>query len=219
MGNSRIAGPARLLHVLAIALLLLGNGQAFAAPITLGGNLPEACRTQCITPYGSVLGVAGGVPVYSNCSAKCVDRQPMKVHGVFTGIKWQCVEYARRWLLRHKGAVFASVNVAADIWTKIHYLQRVNHKGRIALQNYPNGSRRPPSVGDLLIYARAYLGTGHVAVVTHVNLASHVVDVAEQNYLNMKYAGHYARRITVIERNHRYWVLDPYLLGWKHAVQ
>jgi MOSC domain-containing protein YiiM len=42
--------------------------------------------------------------------------------------------------------------------------------------------------------------------------------VAEDNYLNRKYPGGYARKITVIERDHRYWVLDPYVLGWKHPI-
>lgn len=195
------------------------QGPAFAANAAPTGDLPQACRTHCVTPFGTVLGEADGVPAYSNCSAKCVDRKPAKTNGVYTGIKWQCVEYARRWLLKRDDAVFASVDVAADIWNKIHHLERVGHKGIIPLKNYPNGSARPPSVGDLLIYARAYLGTGHVAVITGVNLTSHAITVAEQNYLNKKYSGNYARKIVLIEKNHRYWVLDPYVLGWKHPAE
>ncbi|MEJ2345586.1 MAG: CHAP domain-containing protein [Gammaproteobacteria bacterium] len=209
---------ARCLRAPAVALLLLCQTNAWAATAPPAGKLPAACRTGCVTPFGAVLGVVDGLPAYSNCSAQCVDPEPVKTNGVYTGIKWQCVEFARRWLLRHDGAVFGDVDVAADIWNKIDHLERVDDKGSIALQNHPNGSARPPSAGDLLIYARAYLGTGHVAVVTAVNLPAHEIEVAEQNYLNNKYPGGYARRITLIERNHRYWVLDPYVLGWKHPA-
>ena len=51
-----------------------------------------------------------------------------------------------------------------------------------------------------------------------MNLPAHRIEVAEENYLNRKYPGGYARKITVIERDHRYWVLDPYVLGWKHPI-
>jgi len=210
---------ARALRILAVALFLAGCGPAAAGTTATDTKLPAACRSHCVSPFGTVLGVAGGVPAYSNCSAKCVDLKPVKANGVYTGIKWQCVEYARRWLLKHKGAVFADVDVAADIWNKIHHLQRVDHKGIIPLQNDPNGSPHPPSAGDLLIYAKAYKGTGHVAVITDVDLHSHVIKVAEENYLNRKYPGDYARKIDLIERHQRYWVLDPYVLGWKHATK
>jgi hypothetical protein len=218
MKDFRFILNARCLRAPAVALLLLCQVTAWAATPPPAGKLPAACRTACITPFGAVLGVVDGVPAYSNCSAKCVDPEPVKTNGAYTGIKWQCVEFARRWLLKHHGAVFADVDVAADIWNKIDHLDRVDHKGTIPLQNHPNGSARLPSVGDLLIYARAYLGTGHVAVVTAVNLPAHEIRVAEQNYLNQKYPGDYARKVTLIERDHRYWVLDPYVLGWKHPV-
>jgi hypothetical protein len=218
MKSLRFSLGARLLRATAVALLLLCQLTASAATATHTATLPAACRTQCVTPFGTVLGVVDGVPAYSNCSAQCVNPDPAKTDGVYTGIKWQCVEYARRWLLRHDGAVFADVDVAADIWNKIDHLERVDHTGNIPLRNYPNGSGRAPAVGDLLIYARAYLGTGHAAVVTAVDLPAQKIEVAEENYLNEKYPGDYARKIPLIERDHRYWVLDPYVLGWKHPV-
>ena len=219
MKNIRFAGGARFLRVLVAVLFLVCEGPSWAERTVPDGNLPEACRTHCVSPFGTVLGVVDGVRAYSNCNAKCVNRKPANVNGIYTGIQWQCVEYARRWLLKHKSAVYGDVDVAADIWNKIDHLERVGHKGVIPLQNDPNGSPHPPSVGDLLIYAKAYLGTGHVAVITDVNLSSHTIKVAEENYLNTKYPGNYARKIDLLEKNHRYWVLDPYVLGWKHATE
>lgn len=217
-GKSEGAGRTRYWGGLIFAALLVFQGQPAIGAGASAGKLPQACRSDCVTPYGALLGVAGGVRAYSNCSARCVDRMPHKVNGVYTGIKWQCVEFARRWLLKHDGAVYGDVDVAADIW-KIDHLNRVGSKGRIALATYPNGSRRAPSVGDLLIYARAYLGTGHVAVITGVDLHGDTLEVAEENYLNRKWPGRYARKIDLLKKGGRYWVLDPYVLGWKHPVE
>ncbi len=202
--------------------LLLAAGLLLTAAATAGEAnrpLPEACRNHCSSAYGTLLGnAAGGVPAFSNCNASCVVREPNRLHGTYTGIKWQCVEFARRWLLVHDHAVFADVDVAADIWNRIDHLERVGREGRIPLQNHPNGSSEAPAPGDLLIYARAYEGTGHVAVITAVNRAEGEIRVAEENYRNRPWPGNYARKIALLRRNGRYWVLDAYVLGWKHPL-
>jgi hypothetical protein len=188
-------------------------------PVWVPGQpgLPEACSAGCVTEYGQVLGVTpGGVEAYSNCDADCVISDPNTYEGTYTGIKWQCVEFARRWLLNNQGAVYGDVDVAADIWNEIDHLQRVADDTRVPLESYPNGSEKAPAVGDLLIYSREYLGTGHVAVVTEVDREAGTLRVAEQNFVNSPWPGHYARELALVKRDGRYWVLDAYLLGWKH---
>lgn len=177
--------------------------------------LPRSCRTNCVTSYGEILGVASGdVPAYSNCNATCVVREPNRVNGTYTGIKWQCVEFARRWLLDDRGVVFGDVDTAADIWG-IDFVTRVSDNAQLALLTFLNGSFRAPQVRDLLIYTKEYLNTGHVAVVTDVDLEAGFVEVAEQNFLNRNWPEDYARRITFVRKDGRYWILDQYLLGWK----
>ncbi len=210
-----------LLNLL-IAGFFLASLQGVALAKDTGPDvvLPDACRTGCVSEYGTVLGTAaGGVPAYSNCRPDCVVFVPNTQDGVYTGIQWQCVEFARRWLLRHKGAVYGDVDVAADIWDRIDHLERISDQRAIPLTAFPNGSRQPPAVGDLLIYASAYLGTGHVAVISGVDLSAHKVKVAEENYLNTKWPGDYAREIDLVVQDGRYWLLDAYLLGWKHAAE
>ena len=181
--------------------------------------LPEACTTQCKTPYGEVLGVGlGNVPAYSNCNADCVIFSPNKVDGTYTGIKWQCVEYARRWLLVNKGVVYGDVDIAADIWG-LDRVTRVKDKTEFKMTSFPNGQDDMPKVGDLLIYAKAYLKTGHVAVVSKVDSKSHTVQVIEENFLNTKWPGDYARTIPYVEHDKKIWLLDAYLLGWKRVTE
>jgi hypothetical protein len=184
--------------------------------VTAQNRLPETCRSDCATPYGEWLGVArGNVPAFSNCNAECVVFDPNKLNGTFTGIKWQCVEFARRWLLAEKGTVFEDVDTASDLWRKVQSLIRISDGKRIPLDDYLNGSSEPPQVGDLIIYAKEYFDTGHVAVVTKVELKNGSLDLAEQNFLNQKWPGDYARRVGLVQKDGRHWVLDAYVLGWK----
>jgi glutathionylspermidine amidase/synthetase len=186
--------------------------------IRIPSQLPQACRLDCATPYGEKLGIAiGKVVAYSNCNAQCVVQEPYYQKGTYTGIKWQCVEFARRWLLTNQGVVYGDVDIAADIWDKITVVTRVADGKKLTLESYLNGSTQAPQKGDLLIYARAYLRTGHVAVVTKVDLTTGVVQVAEQNFTNQKWVdNNYAREIDLVIKGEQYWLLDAYLLGWKH---
>lgn len=181
--------------------------------------LPATCTTQCVTTFGKVLGIGlGNVPAYSNCNDKCVYFSPNTQAGTYTGIKWQCVEYARRWLLVNKGVVYGDVDIAADIWG-LNYVTRVKDKVKLKMETSTNGDDTLPVVGDLLIYAKAYLKTGHVAVVVGIDEDKHTVDVAEENFKNTKWPDGYARRIPYIENNGKFWLLDGYLLGWKHVTK
>lgn len=211
----KLAGRFRGLLVSFVVLALPMHG-AFGES---GTPLPAACATDCASSYGDKLGVSRlGVEAYSNCNADCVIFEPNHWNGTYTGIKWQCVEYARRWLLQNRRAVYGDVDIAADIWDKIDHLTEVGTNKRLPLESHLNGSQQPPRKGDLLIYAKAFNNTGHVAVVIDVDHDAGYVKVAEQNYSNKPWSADYARRIELIDKSGRYWLLDGYLLGWKSVV-
>lgn len=181
--------------------------------------LPAACTRDCVSTWGEALGGATTTPAYSNCSAACVVPLPNREHGIFTGIRWQCVEYARRWWLLNRGVFFGDVDVAADLWLKIDTATRASDGATLMLENHANGDAAPPRIGDLLVYGREYLRTGHLAVVVAIDAQAGRLDVAEQNYLNRPWpAADHARSLELLERNGRWWVLDPYLLGWKRIA-
>jgi glutathionylspermidine amidase/synthetase len=184
-------------------------------------ELPSACQSECATPHGQVLGQSPrGIAAYSNCKSDCVVFEPNRHDGTFTGIKWQCVEYARRWLLLNRGVVYGDVDVAADIWDKVDYYRQLEWDEKIPVENLVNGSSKAPQAGDLLIYARVMFGgTGHVAVVTGIDKDKGVVRVAEQNFNNLPWSGTHARELPLLHKNGGYWILDAYLLGWKRMQQ
>ena len=208
--------PTRKLvgHFFAL-LLIAACGVAAAATDTV--TLPQNCIESCVTPYGNVLGVTQeGLKSFSNCQGKCVVFDPNHENETYTGIKWQCVEFARRWLIHNRGLTFGDVDVAADIWGMSAFT-RLSDQSQVPVETFSNGSKTLPRRGDLLIYAKEYLATGHAAVVLEVDQKKGRVRVAEQNFKNQKWPGSYARSIDLVYKNGQYWVLDAYLLGWKRA--
>jgi len=182
--------------------------------------LPPACTSDCAAPFGAELGTTPtGLIAYSNCRPDCVLPVPNRWEGTYTGIRWQCVEMARRWLIARRGLTFGDVNLAVDIWDHIDHYSDVETGETFPVESILNGAERPPAVGNLLIYAKALEGTGHVAVVTDLALApgetSGSIEVAEQNYANTPWADDHARRIPLLAHDGRWWLLDPYLIGWK----
>ncbi|XNM62965.1 hypothetical protein ACLK2H_16880 [Escherichia coli] len=72
----------------------------------------------------------------------------------YMGYKWQCVEFARRFLFITYGFVLPDVGMAYEIFS-LRYLRQVVNDAILPLQAFANGSRRPPLVGSLLIWQKA----------------------------------------------------------------
>lgn len=200
-------------QVFVIIFLYLIYSVAHAEP------LPEQCENDCIATFGATLGKSmSGIKAFSNCNNSCVNPEPYFIDGTFTGIKWQCVEYARRWLLENKGVVYGDVDIAADIW-QLEYVSSTDRQKQIRFKGILNGSKEfSLRRGDLLIYSRVFYGTGHVAVVLKVDESKQLVYVGEQNYNNQIWSNEYAREIPFITRENETWLLDSYIIGWKRVV-
>ncbi|CAF1554843.1 unnamed protein product, partial [Adineta steineri] len=53
-----------------------------------------------LVPFNTVQGTAStNVHAYSNGDDDFFSVEHHYLHGIFMGFKWQCVEFARRWLL------------------------------------------------------------------------------------------------------------------------
>ncbi|CAF4086031.1 unnamed protein product, partial [Rotaria sordida] len=95
----------------------------------LSRNIPLA-------PFNEILGIAStNVPAYSNGNDSYTSQEYYYLYGVYMGMKWQYVEYARRCFFMRKGCVFQSVEGVADVWSQ--------------------GSPYPPKNESLLIYSRS----------------------------------------------------------------
>lgn len=133
---------------------------------------------------------------------------------IASGQKWQCVEYARRWLIDNKNLTFADVKYAYQIWN-LKFATQVDNHHQVPLTQFKNKSATtPPQIGDLLIYSTDFAITGHVAVVVEVKNNS--VKIAEQNYFNDLWDGaDYSRRLLLQQdKEGRYRIFDDALIGW-----
>ncbi|CAF1189204.1 unnamed protein product [Didymodactylos carnosus] len=128
--------------------------------------------------------------------------------------QWQCVEFARRWLLMRKSCTFKDIPCAFNIWDELPYIERVTDGRHFPLCPVPNGSPKPPKKDSLLIYPRSRkMPYGHVSVITDV--VSGYVHIAEQNNLCHYWPGDYARRAPLRFHQGAYYIDDgDKIYGW-----
>ncbi len=179
-------------------------------------------------PFGAVIGIApGGVPAYSSDydqvdPVEYPNRHAFRnyVNGVYTGHKWQCVEFARRWLLINHGYVFDDVAMAYDIF-RLPHVTVIATDEKLPLRAFRNGARRRPEPGALLIWKEGGMFelTGHVAVITEVT--DSYVRVAEQNISHRPWpeGATWSRELTAhVGEDGSFWIRCSYhdgeILGW-----
>ena len=125
--------------------------------------------------FGEIIGITDqGVIAFSNENS---DHQANYYQGIYTGLKYECVEFARRWLIIVYGITFESVDHAKDIYNLN------NFSNNIPIKKCINGSDKI-SFGDLVIWTNQgeFKEHGHVAVV--VKIKNNQVYIAEQNTTN-----------------------------------
>ena len=179
-------------------------------------------------PFGKILGYGpGDVPAFSSDyetadSNEYPSRSAYRsyVDGIYMGYKWQCVEYARRWLYLNRGYIFDDVAMAYDIF-ELRSVRDLNTNSRLPLQAFANGARTHPEPGSLLIWEEGgeFEDTGPVAVVTEVT--DRYVRVAEQNVGHRPWpeGRSYARELKAkVSHDNGFWIEcsfnDGSILGW-----
>lgn len=185
--------------------------------------------------FGSVCGIApGGVPAYS-CDYKTLNIFEIISHGrsifkhkyndLYYGVKYQCVEFSRRWLIHVHGITFGDVGMAYEIFD-LPYATRIRDGSQVPWNNIRNGSSPHPVPGSVLIWEEGgeFRETGHVAIVTEVS--DNWVRVAEQNVNDTFWpeGRDYARELQVdyepLTGNYfiheSLWLHGGKILGWKN---
>lgn len=121
------------------------------------------------------IGTFQGVSAYSNRKNRTKKSRASYLN---TGIKWQCVEYARRYLQTTRGITFSNIKGAFEIpRAKFSTLDGKRVKKTNDLK-----------VGSLVIWPKHYKYNspdGHVSVVSKIQ--SNGIYVVEQNYDDKKF--------------------------------
>ena len=118
------------------------------------------------------------ITLYKQDSTTNNSDEPIYWNGIYTGIKYQCVELARRYYLIKYGLLFEEVRGAKEIAT-LQTIYHMEHKRYVQWPTY--SSTGLPMVGSLLLWdASEQFSYGHVAIVTGIR--QKYVEVIEQNY-------------------------------------
>ena len=160
-------------------------------------------------PFGTLLGYApGGVAIYSS-DYSSLDPQEYEDDAVFRsyiddeymGYKWQCVEFARRFLFLNYGVVFTDVGMAWEIFS-LRFLREVVNDNILPLQAFPNGSPRAPVAGALLIWDKGgeFKDTGHVAIITQCGTERDSFSVAARATVDARAGDGSRKRLLYPER-------------------
>lgn len=178
-------------------------------------------------PFGTLLGYApGGVAIYSS-DYKTIDPQDYPDDASFRsylgheymGYKWQCVEFARRFLYLNYGVVFTDVGMAYEIFS-LRFLRQVVNDDILPLQAFENGSKQPPVAGCLLIWQQGgeFHKTGHVAIITQV--LENKIRIVEQNVIHhrLPVGQQWTRELPLLVKDGHYFIQDSFddteILGW-----
>lgn len=139
-----------------------------------------------VTDNDDLVGVWNGVSIYSNNDYSTnhnnnnlnnnSNSNSNYYNGIYTGIKWQCVEFARRYLIVTHGITFSDVTSAFQIpdakFTTLDGKQNIEVRNDL-------------QVGSLIVWPKNYMTNsvdGHVAVVSSIRPTG--ITVVEQNYDN-----------------------------------
>lgn len=147
------------------------------------------------------------------------DQHRHYINNEFMGYKWQCVEFARRYLYQNHGIVFPDVIMAYEIFS-LRFLRHTETNRRLPLQAFANGSYRPPEKGALLIWSDKgiFKRTGHVAIITEV--LPRGVRIAEQNICEdpLPKGQSWTRELPLYQQDNKYYIKDilkdAEILGW-----
>jgi glutathionylspermidine amidase/synthetase len=162
-------------------------------------------------PFGDLIGKDEfGISAFSCHTKKANTIKNEKSYifrNIFTGIKWECVEFIRRWLIIKHSITFQELDTAFNIFD-LPYIKFSNLiSGEIlSYIKYYNGSigNLLPKIGSIIIWDKfGEHPYGHCAIV--VKLDKNYIYIAEQNWDNKKWNNTYSRKI-------------PYSLGVLNSV-
>ena len=143
------------------------------------------------------------IPIYRRKPGSA--DEPFFWNGIYTGIKYQCVELARRYYLMKYGVLFENIEYAKDIFG-LRTLINIFTGQPVFWETQLNISTSVrPQIGSLLLWAPLddFAQTGHVAIV--VNVSKNYVYIIEQGH------GQGKRKLPI--RNGI--IISKGLIGWK----
>jgi hypothetical protein len=171
-----------------------------------------------LVKFGKPLGVTKQKVVsFSNYGKSKNKGQPNYYNNVYTGVKFQSVEFVRRWLISVYNITFESVDDAIDIFTLNNFILVKHPSIKIVIEKCINDGSTNIAFGNVIIWNSqgAFNLYGSCAIVVEVK--NNIIYIADQNVSNKSWNGkNYSRKLYLDNNN----VLedkeypDTKILGW-----
>ena len=186
----------------------------------------------CVTNFGKKIGNLDNIPSYSNCNnsfeSGFYNFIKYKNKNVFSGMQWQCVEYARRYLISKLDVTFESVDGAEDVFA-LKTVESIENGKKYKFKTFKNNlnckiKNGMPKVDDVIIWARNKHDApyGHIAVI--LKIEGYRLFIGEQNWSNAAWTSSplhsYSRILKLKTHNNKCSIIDGNykILGWKRAM-
>lgn len=150
-----------------------------------------------------------GVAVYYNGGVGNVEGRNLAPDGYNLGLKYQCVEFVKRYYFEHLNHKMPNSYGHAKDFFDSRLADGKNNVDR-NLKQYTNGSSTKPRVNDLLIFkATEFNSYGHVAIISAVS--KNEIEIIQQN------AGAFSssrENFKLLNRNGKWNIQNKQVLGW-----
>ncbi len=128
---------------------------------------------------GTAVDSLNGIPVFFNGEIGHVQERNIAANGYNIGLKWQCVEFVKRYYFEHLNhAMPDAFGNAKDFYNK--NLPDASYNEQRALVQYENPSLKKPQVDDIIVFD-GHLGNryGHIAIISVVS--ENKIEIIQQN--------------------------------------
>lgn len=188
---------------------VLSESQKTQTTLTENVNYKKTPKPKFFKPkkIGDTLDVFNGVYVFYNKNMNNTSGRNVAKDGYNIGLKWQCVEFVKRYYYDHLNHKMPNSYGHAKDFFNTSLKDNQKNKDRNLVQ-FTNGSQLKPEVNDLIIFdGNLFNAYGHVAIISKVDENS--IEVVQQN------EGKQSREtFKLIYKNNTWTVSGNGVLGW-----
>lgn len=156
---------------------------------------------------GNIIDNLNGVNVYYNGSIKNVIGRNLTGDGYNLGLKYQCVEFVKRYYYeRFNHKMPNTYGHAKEFYKPTSSTTLFNHER--GLMQYANGSRNLPKAEDIVIFkGNRDNPYGHIGIIASVS--EKTVEMVQQN------VGQFTRnKFQLLSKDGHYYINESEILGW-----
>ena len=159
-----------------------------------------------VTTYPPEAYSFNGIKVYKN-NSHIGRRRHLAKDGYNLGLKYQCVEYVKRYYYYHLHHKMPDTYGHAKSFFMKRPNKMVLYNNRRDLMQYANGNLYKPKTNDIIVMGPSSFNRyGHVAIVTTVT--DYYIEIIQQNTL-------FTRERLSLSKKGKYWYIDnKRVLGW-----